>query len=136
MSQLDRSGQLSGGGSNSKPRYGSAVTRLGTEDVEYGVKIVKKAVVLAAVVAVLMVVFVGFGWNYVWRKRAILGFVRNFPDTELRGAVDGQFVKVTGVRKVSPFFRFSLLGFPCDIEFWALLLVHFPRRGVVFGFIE
>lgn len=120
--QLGGSSQAVGGGSGSKPAYGSAVTRLGSEEVQYGVRVskgamwvfgvlvlmgllggaflmvaLKKAVILVAVVAVLMVVLVGVGWNYVWRKRAILAFVKNFPDTELRGAVDGQFVKVTGI---------------------------------------
>lgn len=102
--------------------YGSAVTSLGSEKVKYGLRVsrgamwvfgivvlmgllvgvflmvaVKKAVILVAVAAVLVPVFVGLGWNYAWGKRAILGFVKNFPDAELRGAVDGQFVKVTGV---------------------------------------
>jgi len=58
---------------------------------------VKKPVILVAVVAVLVPVLVGVIWNYAWGKRAILAFVKKFPDSELRGAVDGQFVKVTGV---------------------------------------
>nr|POE57211.1 putative membrane protein [Quercus suber] len=30
-------------------------------------------------------------------ERGLVGFVRRYPDAELRGALDGQFVKVTGV---------------------------------------
>ncbi|KAJ8437577.1 hypothetical protein Cgig2_005328 [Carnegiea gigantea] len=88
--QLGGSSQAVGGGSGSKPAYGSAVTRLGSEEVQYAVTVskgamwvfgvlvlmgliggaflmvaLKKAVILVAVVAVLMVVFVGVGWNYI-----------------------------------------------------------------------
>ena len=98
------------------------MTSLGSEGVKYGLKVskgvmwafgivvlmgllvgaflmvaVKKPVILVAVVAVLVPVLVGVIWNYAWGKRAILAFVKKFPDSELRGAVDGQFVKVTGV---------------------------------------
>ncbi|KAM1204710.1 hypothetical protein EV1_005706 [Malus domestica] len=36
-------------------------------------------------------------WNCVWRRKWLLGFVRRYPDAELRGAIDGQYDKVTGV---------------------------------------
>lgn len=102
--------------------YGTSVTSLGSEKVKYGLRVsrgamwvfgivvlmgllvgvflmvaVKKAVMLVVFAAILVPIFVGLGWNYAWGKRAILGFVKKFPDAELRGAVDGQFVKVTGV---------------------------------------
>ena len=64
---------------------------------------VKKAVILVIVAAVLVPIFMGLGWNYAWKKRAILSFVKRFPDAELRGAVDGQFVKVIGVSVVALF---------------------------------
>lgn len=114
--------QTGGGGGSGKMVYGSAVTNLGSEGVKYGLRVsraamwvfgivvlmallvgvflmfaVKKPVILVVVVAVLVPAFVGLGWNYAWGRRAILGFVKSFPDAELRGAVDGQFVKVTGV---------------------------------------
>ncbi|XP_065878855.1 uncharacterized membrane protein At1g16860 [Euphorbia lathyris] len=121
-----RSGQLdhsfSGGGSaSSKTLYGSAVTSL-TEDVKVGFRVsrpvvwvvlvavamgllvggflmvaVKKAIILLAVGAILVPVFMGLIWNCVWGRRGLLAFVRKFPDAELRGAIDGQYVKVTGV---------------------------------------
>ncbi|KAH9798078.1 ubiquitin-specific protease family C19-related protein [Citrus sinensis] len=119
-----RSGQLdySGSGSGSvKAGYGSAVTSLG-EDVKVGFRVsravawvvmvvvamgvmvgaflmvaVKKAVVLVAVAAVVGPLFIGMIWNCVWGRRGLLGFVKKYPDTELRGAIDGQYVKVTGV---------------------------------------
>ncbi|XP_074270182.1 putative membrane protein At1g16860 [Silene latifolia] len=103
--------------------YGAAVTNMGKEKGgRYGVKVskaimwvfgilvlmgllvgvflmvaVKKPVILVAVIAVLVPVMAVLAWNYAWKKRAVLGYVTRFPDTELRGAVDGQFVKVTGV---------------------------------------
>ncbi|KAM1950672.1 hypothetical protein ACFX15_005374 [Malus domestica] len=36
-------------------------------------------------------------WNCVWGRKWLLGFVMRYPDTELRGAIDGQYIKVTGV---------------------------------------
>lgn len=122
-----RSGQLDPAGhpvsvSGTKPVYGSAVTCLGSEGLKYGLKVskgvmwvfgivvlmgllvcgflvvaVKKPVILVAAVAVLVPVLVGVIWNYAWGKRAILTFVKKFPDAELRGAVDGQLIKITGV---------------------------------------
>jgi hypothetical protein len=64
---------------------------------------VKKAVILVAVGAVLVPLFVGLIWNCAWGRRGLLGFVRRYPDTELRGAIDGQYVKVTGVISMSLF---------------------------------
>ncbi|KAB5533790.1 hypothetical protein DKX38_016876 [Salix brachista] len=120
--QLDNSAVGSGTGSaSSKALYGSAVTSL-ADDVKVGLRIsrpvvwvvmvvvvmgllvgaflmvaVKKAVILVAVGAVLVPLFVGLIWNCAWGRRGLLGFVRRYPDTELRGAIDGQYVKVTGV---------------------------------------
>lgn len=50
--------------------------------------------VLAAVVAVGV-------WNCAWKEKGLVGFLRRYPDDELRGAVDGQYVKVTGVIALS-----------------------------------
>ncbi|KAI5590352.1 hypothetical protein POPTR_004G002000v4 [Populus trichocarpa] len=120
--QLDNSAVGSGTGSgSSKALYGSAVTSL-AGDVKVGFRVsrpvvwvvmvvvvmgllvgaflmvaVKKAVILLAVGAVLVPLIVGLIWNYAWGRRGLLGFVRRYPDTELRGAIDGQYVKVTGV---------------------------------------
>ncbi|KAK1577511.1 hypothetical protein Q3G72_022369 [Acer saccharum] len=123
---LRRSGQLDGSSSvtaavTSKVSYGSAVTSLG-EEVKVGFRVsravawlvmvvvamgvmvgaflmvaVKKAVVLLAVAAVVGPLLVGMIWNCVWGRRGLLGFVNRYQDAELRGAVDGQYVKVTGV---------------------------------------
>ncbi|XP_038689269.1 uncharacterized membrane protein At1g16860-like isoform X2 [Tripterygium wilfordii] len=120
---LRRSGQLDGSASvsgSSKAVYGSAVTSL-TDDVRVGFKVsrpvvwvvmvavamallvgaflmvaVKKAIILMAVGAILVPMFIGLVWNCARGIRGLLGFVKRFPDTELRGAIDGQFVKVTG----------------------------------------
>ncbi|KAJ6925360.1 ubiquitin-specific protease family C19-related protein [Populus alba x Populus x berolinensis] len=120
--QLDNSAVGSGTGSgSSKALYGSAATSL-AGDVKVGFMVsrpvvwvvmvvvvmgllvgaflmvaVKKAVILLAVGAVLVPLIVGLIWNCAWGRRGLLGFVRRYPDTELRGAIDGQYVKVTGV---------------------------------------
>ncbi|KAJ6737886.1 hypothetical protein OIU74_002943 [Salix koriyanagi] len=119
--QLDNSavGSVTGFGS-SKALYGSAVTSL-ADDVKVGFRVsrpvmwvvmvvvvvgllvgaflmvaVKKAVILLAVGAFLVPLIVGLIWNCARGRRGLLGFVRRYPDTELRGAIDGQYVKVTG----------------------------------------
>ncbi|KAA8520165.1 hypothetical protein F0562_014421 [Nyssa sinensis] len=116
-----RSGQLEPPNSSSKAVYGSAVTSL-NEEVRLGFKVskpvmwvflvvvvmglvvgafltvaVKKAVILVAVAAILAPLMVVFFWNCAWKKRGSLGFLKSYPDAELRGAIDGQYVKVTGV---------------------------------------
>ncbi|XP_051128591.1 uncharacterized membrane protein At1g16860 [Andrographis paniculata] len=119
-----RSGQLDAPlapSSFNKSAYGSAVTSLG-EDVKLGFRVsrvamwvflivvvmglvvgaflmaaVKKPVVLVAVAAVLFPAAVIVIWNCAYKTRGVIGFLKSYPDAELRGAVDGQYVKVTGV---------------------------------------
>ncbi|XP_022714435.1 uncharacterized membrane protein At1g16860-like [Durio zibethinus] len=104
-----------------KAGYGPAVTSLG-ERVRFGFRVskavvwvvmvvvamgllvgaflmvaVKKVVVLGAVGAVAVPMGLGLAWNCIWGRKGLLGFVGRYPDAELRGAVDGQYVKVTGV---------------------------------------
>ncbi|KAI3680467.1 hypothetical protein L6452_35238 [Arctium lappa] len=118
-----RSGQLEAPApAKGKTIYGSGVTTLGFDDVRLGFKVskklmwmllvivviglmvgtflmvaVKKPLILAAVVAVVVLAGVVVLWNCAFKKRRLLSFLRKYPDAELRGAVDGQFVKVTGV---------------------------------------
>ncbi|XP_010252588.1 PREDICTED: uncharacterized membrane protein At1g16860 [Nelumbo nucifera] len=116
-----RSGQLETSTSISKATYGAAVTSL-TEEVKFGFKVsklimwvfigvmvmgllvggfmmvtVKTPVILVVVGAILLPVVLLVGWNYTWGMRGLLGFLRRYPDAELRGAKNGQYVKVTGV---------------------------------------
>lgn len=58
---------------------------------------VKKAVILAVAVAAMVPAVGIVVWNFTYRKKGVFGFFRKFPDSELRNAVDGQHVKVTGV---------------------------------------
>lgn len=120
-----RSEPASGSGKN--PVYGPAVTNLNGE-VRLGFK-VSKAVMWVVFVAAVMVVVVGAFlmvaverkevvvvvaaggvlavvvavgvWNCAWKEKGLVGFLRRYPDDELRGAVDGQYVKVTGVISLS-----------------------------------
>ncbi|OMO64757.1 hypothetical protein COLO4_31859 [Corchorus olitorius] len=120
-----RSGQLGQteqvAAASGKAGYGPGVTSLG-EGVKFGFRVskaviwvvmvvvamglligaflmvaVKKVVVLGAVGAVVAPLGLGLIWNCIWGRKGLLGFVRRYPDAELRGAVDGQYVKVTGV---------------------------------------
>ncbi|KAM7501023.1 hypothetical protein LguiA_025437 [Lonicera macranthoides] len=118
--QLEPSGLMSG-----KTVYGSSVTSL-SEEVKLGFKLskvvmwvllvvvvmgllvggfltvaVKKVVILVAALAVLVPIFMTIMWNCSWKKRGLLGFLRRYPDAELRGAIDGQYVKVTGAFPIS-----------------------------------
>ncbi|KAJ8751862.1 hypothetical protein K2173_026062 [Erythroxylum novogranatense] len=116
------SGSLSGSVSgSSKALYGSAVTCL-TDNAKVGFRVsrvvmwvltvvvamglligfflmvaVKKAVILVAVGGILVPLILGLVWNCVWGRRGLLQFVRRHPDAELREAIDGQYIKVTGV---------------------------------------
>ncbi|KAF8092500.1 hypothetical protein N665_0413s0040 [Sinapis alba] len=120
-----RSGQLDHQVSNlgsSKAKYGSSVTSLSTDPVRVGFKVsktvvwavmivaamgllvgafltvaVKKPVVIAAVLAAVVPAVVVLVWNCVWGRKGLVSFIKKYPDAELRGAIDGQFVKVTGV---------------------------------------
>ncbi|KAH1055618.1 hypothetical protein J1N35_033683 [Gossypium stocksii] len=116
LGQVEKMSAVSG-----KAGYGSAVTSLG-EGVRFGFRVskavvwvvmivvamgllvgaflmvaVKKAVVLGVVGAVVVPMGLGLLWNCIWRRKGLLGRMRRYPDAELRGAVDGQYVKVTGV---------------------------------------
>ncbi|CAH1448227.1 unnamed protein product [Lactuca virosa] len=119
-----RSGQLEPPTVSSKGKtiYGSAVTTLGYDDVKLGFKVskklmwmllviaviglmvgtflmvaVKKPLILVAVAGVLVLAVVVILWNCACKKRRLKSYLRKYPDAELRGAIDGQFVKVTGV---------------------------------------
>ena len=119
--QLDQTGTPAAASAGGKAVYGSAVTSL-AEEVKVGFRVsravvwvflvvvamgllvgvflmvaVKKAVILVALGAVIVPVVVSIVWNCAWGRRGLLGFVKRYPDAELRGAIDGQYVKVTGV---------------------------------------
>ncbi|CAL0309107.1 unnamed protein product [Lupinus luteus] len=115
------SGNVNRPGSMGKTVYGSGVTSL-SEEVNVGFRVsravvwvllvvvamsllvgafmmvaVNKAVILVAVGVVIVAVVVLFVWNCVWGRRGFLGFLKKYRDVELRGAIDGEYVKVTGV---------------------------------------
>ncbi|KAI9124057.1 hypothetical protein K1719_005357 [Acacia pycnantha] len=116
-----RSGQLEQASSIGKAVYGSAVTSL-NDEMNVGFRLsksivwvfmvlvvmgllvgvflmvaVKRAAILVALGGTAVPVLVLFVWNCAWGRRGLLGFVKRHPDVELRGAIDGQYVKVTGV---------------------------------------
>ncbi|KAM7525263.1 hypothetical protein LguiA_015165 [Lonicera macranthoides] len=116
-----RSGQLDAGAPVGKAVYGSAVTSL-SEGVKLRFKMsklvmwvllvvfvmgfvvgvfyyvaLKKVDIFVAVVVVVVMAVVVVLWNLGWKERGLLGFLNSYPDAELRGATDGQYVKVTGV---------------------------------------
>ncbi|KAJ6826049.1 putative membrane protein-like [Iris pallida] len=58
---------------------------------------VHNAILLIVVVIVFGVVAALFTWNTCWGRRARIGFITKYPDTDLRTAKDGEYVKVSGV---------------------------------------
>ena len=58
---------------------------------------VHNAILLIVVVVLFAAVGTLFVWNTYWGRRAIMGFITRYPDSELRTAKNGQFVKVSGV---------------------------------------
>ncbi|XP_047319510.1 uncharacterized membrane protein At1g16860-like [Impatiens glandulifera] len=116
-----RSGQLEPSVSTGKALYGSAVTHL-NEEMKMGFKLskpvmwvfvvvmfmavlvgaflavaVKKTLILIVIGGIIGLVIMTIVWNCTWKKMGLLGFLKRYPDAELRGAIDGQCVKVTGV---------------------------------------
>lgn len=65
--------------------------------------VVHNAVVLiVVVVAMIGSVAALLSWNVFRGRRGVLGFVNSYPDTDLRTAKDGEYVKVTGVCEMLP----------------------------------
>ncbi|XP_052181535.1 uncharacterized membrane protein At1g16860-like [Diospyros lotus] len=58
---------------------------------------VHNAILLIVVVVLFAMVAALFTWNSCWGRKAIVGFVAQYPDSELRTAKNGQYVKVSGV---------------------------------------
>ncbi|KAI4355904.1 hypothetical protein L6164_004631 [Bauhinia variegata] len=58
---------------------------------------VHNAILLIVVVVLFGLVAASFTWNTYWGRRAIFGFIARYPDSELRTAKNGDFVKVSGV---------------------------------------
>ncbi|XP_050381110.1 uncharacterized membrane protein At1g16860-like [Argentina anserina] len=58
---------------------------------------VHNPVLLIVVVILFSAVATLFTWNTYWGRRAIIGYIASYTDSELRTAKNGQFVKVSGV---------------------------------------
>ncbi|KAF5726820.1 hypothetical protein HS088_TW22G00504 [Tripterygium wilfordii] len=58
---------------------------------------VHNAILLIVVVILFSAVAAIFIWNICWGERAIINFIANYPDTDLRTAKTGQYVKISGV---------------------------------------
>jgi hypothetical protein len=69
--------------------------------------------ILLIVVVVLFVIVAGLVvWNTCWGRRYIMEFTARYPDTDLRAAKNGQYVKVSGVCSRC----FHLLFFMCMLD--------------------
>ncbi|KAI8571410.1 hypothetical protein RHMOL_Rhmol01G0118100 [Rhododendron molle] len=55
---------------------------------------VHNPILLVVVFVLFVAVAAVFTWNTCWGRKSITGFIARYPDTELRTARDGQFVKV------------------------------------------
>ncbi|RRT66858.1 hypothetical protein BHM03_00018929 [Ensete ventricosum] len=62
---------------------------------------VQNAILLIVVVTIFGVVVVLSFWNTCFGQRALVGFIAQYPDADLRNAKDGQYVKVSGVCNLS-----------------------------------
>ncbi|GER53680.1 ubiquitin-specific protease family C19-related protein [Striga asiatica] len=58
---------------------------------------VNNAILLAVLVALFCLAVILLVWNLCWARKAVVGYIADYPDSELRAAKNGQFVKVTGV---------------------------------------
>lgn len=58
---------------------------------------VHNAILLIVVVVLFGLVAALFTWNTCWGRKAITGYIARYPDTDLRTAKNGQYVKISGV---------------------------------------
>ncbi|KAK4394983.1 putative membrane protein [Sesamum angolense] len=58
---------------------------------------VHNAVLLVVVIVLFCIVAALFMWNSCWGRKAVIGYIARYPDSELRTAKNGQYVKVSGV---------------------------------------
>ncbi|KAK3427896.1 hypothetical protein EUGRSUZ_F04026 [Eucalyptus grandis] len=58
---------------------------------------VHNAILLIVVVVLFALIATLFTWNTWWARTAITGFIARYPDSDLRTAKNGQYVKVSGV---------------------------------------
>ncbi|KAJ6323294.1 hypothetical protein OIU77_013008 [Salix suchowensis] len=58
---------------------------------------VHNAILLIVVVVLFVIVAALVVWNTCWGRRYIMEFTARYPDTDLRAAKNGQYVKVSGV---------------------------------------
>ncbi|VVA91545.1 unnamed protein product [Arabis nemorensis] len=49
---------------------------------------VKKPLVMVVIATAIFSAVVVFVWNCVWRRRGLLGFINNYPNAVLIGAID------------------------------------------------
>ncbi|KAL1292642.1 uncharacterized membrane protein At1g16860 isoform X2 [Arachis ipaensis] len=96
---LPTTGLITSGPISSGPLNSSGAPRKvsGPLDATGSMKMQGSAVVNNQAVTVLSQVIASFTWNTFWGRRAIMGFIAHYPDSELRTAKNGQFVKVSGV---------------------------------------
>ncbi|XP_027940673.1 uncharacterized membrane protein At1g16860-like isoform X3 [Vigna unguiculata] len=96
---LPTTGLITSGPISSGPLNSSGAPRKvsGPLEATGSMKMQGSAAVHNQAVTVLSQVAASFSWNTYWGRRSIMGFVANYPDSELRTAKNGQFVKVSGV---------------------------------------
>ncbi|KAH1052501.1 hypothetical protein GLYMA_08G221000v4 [Glycine max] len=96
---LPTTGLITSGPISSGPLNSSGAPRKvsGPLEATGSMKLQGSAAVHNQAVTVLSQVAASFTWNTYWGRRSIMGFVAHYPDSELRTAKNGQFVKVSGV---------------------------------------
>ncbi|XP_014489877.1 uncharacterized membrane protein At1g16860 isoform X3 [Vigna radiata var. radiata] len=96
---LPTTGLITSGPISSGPLNSSGAPRKvsGPLEATGSMKMQGSATVHNQAVTVLSQVAASFFWNTYWGRRSIMSFVANYPDSELRTAKNGQFVKVSGV---------------------------------------
>ena len=80
---------------------------------------VHNPILLVVVVVIFCFVAALVIWNICWGTRGGTGVVRRYPDSDLRTAKDGQYVKVTGVCEL------LISSFNLIILLFSLLLFHY-----------
>ncbi|KAH9716217.1 putative membrane protein [Citrus sinensis] len=92
---------------------------------------VHNPILLIVVLVLFAVIAAIFIWNTCWGRKAITDFISCHPDTDLRTAKSGQFVKVTGVLSLP-----NHLVVTKRTSSFAASLMNYIRRPRILGLTE
>ncbi|KAL0319535.1 UNVERIFIED_CONTAM: putative membrane protein [Sesamum angustifolium] len=93
---------------------------------------VHNAVLLVVVIVLFCIVAALFMWNSCWGRKAVIGYIARYPDSELRTAKNGQYVKVSGghvkMLWLASLFYYEISNLPVIMQTWSPVEM-FPSKS-------